>query len=253
MARPTKFRGALAAQIVRNLHNGAYLETAAAAAGIHRDTLHDWLRAGRQLADRAEEARDALDALRERHPEGAPRPKKVARLIGEYETIAAAAAVVTWALAKDAGVADPPVPNLATFSDAVTRAQASAELRDVQIIGAAGQPRVVAARCPSCRKVGHCERCGDRLEHVLPGEWQASAWRLERKFGKRYGARQRIDLQSVDDEELGEILTAAATAVDEAVSEAGLSPEQRERVLALVREKWSALADDGQADGGPPA
>jgi len=50
------------------------------------------------------------------------------------------------------------------FSDAIQKALAEAEVRDVAIIGKAAQ------------------------EH-----WQAAAWRLERKFPERWGRRDRLE------------------------------------------------------------
>jgi len=46
MARPTKLTSKLQEQIVSYLRAGAYVETAAAAAGIAKDTLYAWLRRG---------------------------------------------------------------------------------------------------------------------------------------------------------------------------------------------------------------
>ncbi|MBV6343589.1 hypothetical protein HWQ67_18640, partial [Candidatus Magnetobacterium casensis] len=50
------------------------------------------------------------------------------------------------------------------FSDGVQKAMASAEIRDVLIIGEASKT-----------------------------QWQASAWRLERKFPKRWGRFEKIE------------------------------------------------------------
>ncbi len=44
MARPTKLTPAVHASIVENLRAGAYIETAAAAAGVSASTVHAWLR-----------------------------------------------------------------------------------------------------------------------------------------------------------------------------------------------------------------
>lgn len=48
MGRPTKLTPELADQIVQNLRAGAYIETAAKAAGINKTTLHDWLNRGQR-------------------------------------------------------------------------------------------------------------------------------------------------------------------------------------------------------------
>ena len=87
---------------------GNFLEVAGSAAGIHRTTLHRWLRAGKE---------------QER---------------GRYKR----------------------------FLDAVTKAQAEGEARDVALIAKAASE-----------------------------DWRAAAWRLERKSPARYGARVQIGVQ----------------------------------------------------------
>jgi transposase-like protein len=44
--RPSKLTPEVRERVVRAIERGALLETAAAAAGVHRDTLHHWLRRG---------------------------------------------------------------------------------------------------------------------------------------------------------------------------------------------------------------
>lgn len=46
--RPQKLNDEIQQEIVNAIRVGAYLETAAACAGIHKDTLNDWLRKGAQ-------------------------------------------------------------------------------------------------------------------------------------------------------------------------------------------------------------
>lgn len=99
-------------KILNAIRAGAYLETAAAAAGINKVTLHRWLRRG------------------ERYP----------------DTIYSA------------------------FSEAVHEALAQAELRDVLTISKAA---------------------GD-------GDWRAAAWRLERKYPKRWGTVSRTEITGKD-------------------------------------------------------
>jgi len=47
MARPTKLTPELQTQIVAYITAGAYIETAAAAAGVVKNTLYDWLKRGK--------------------------------------------------------------------------------------------------------------------------------------------------------------------------------------------------------------
>lgn len=91
---------------------GNYIETAAAWAGISKDTLYNWLKKG---------ARSRRGKFR-------------------------------------------------AFAEAMEKAQAEAEMRDIQTIGQA----------------------------ALSGNWQASAWRLERKFPKKWGRVDRSEVTGKD-------------------------------------------------------
>jgi transposase len=105
MARPTKFDADVAARILTAIRVGNYMETAAAHAGISKDTLYAWLRKG---------ARAKSGPLRE-------------------------------------------------FSDAVQKAIADAEVRNVAVIQRAAQKH-----------------------------WQAAAWHLERTNHERWGRKDTI-------------------------------------------------------------
>ena len=71
------------------------------------------------------------------------------------------------------------------FSDAVEKALAAAEIRDVMIIGKAAET-----------------------------QWQAAAWRLERKFPERWGRKERLEVAAeVDVSSYVNALNAAANEV----------------------------------------
>jgi transposase len=106
VGRPTKLTPEVTEAFLKALRVGNYLETAAAFAGIAKQTVYDWLRRGAR-----EESRELIE-----------------------------------------------------FSDAVKKAQAQAEARDVAIIASA------ATR-----------------------QWQAAAWRLERMHSDRYAQRSRVE------------------------------------------------------------
>lgn len=127
MPRILKLTPALIEKIVGYLRAGAYVETAAAAAGISKQTLYTWLR----------------------------------RAVDENE--------------ED--------PIFAKFAAAVEEAQALAEVRDIALIGKAAET-----------------------------QWQAAAWRLERKSPERWGRKDRVELSGKNG---GPVQTAALVQVIE--------------------------------------
>lgn len=106
--RKTKLTPERQTKILNAIRAGAYMETAAAAAGVNKETLYAWLKRGNV----------------------------------EPESIFGA------------------------FVEAVHEAQASAELRDVLTLSKA----------------------------AADGDWRAAAWRLERKFPKRWGLTTKTEL-----------------------------------------------------------
>ena len=116
MARPTKLNSITHDKIVKAIQAGNYIETAAAYAGISKNTLYEWLRRGQREKDRVAKN---------------PRFK-----IKKAEEL------------------------FVKFADAVEKALAEAEMRDVVIIGKAAEE-----------------------------QWQAAAWRLERKFPHKWGRK----------------------------------------------------------------
>lgn len=134
--RKTKLTPERQAQIINAVRAGAYIETAAAAAGINKETLYAWLKRGNQEPN------------------------------GIY----------------------------AAFVEAMHEATAQAEIRDVLTLSKA----------------------------AADGDWRAAAWRLERKFPKRWGTVNRteisgldgkpiqtIDVTKLSDEQLAAIIGAA--------------------------------------------
>jgi transposase len=112
--RPCKLTPETQDKIIQYLRRGAYVETAAAAAGVNKETFYDWLR------------------------QGAAKPDSK---FGE-------------------------------FSDAVDKAQAESEVNDLEVITKAAEK----------------------------GNWNASAWRLERKNPGRWGYAKRNEVDEQEDD-----------------------------------------------------
>lgn len=151
MPRVLKLTAERSEKIIGYLRAGAYIETAAAAAGISKQTLYNWLS---RAADENEED-----------------------------------------------------PIFAKFAAAVEEAQALAEVRDIALIGKAAET-----------------------------QWQAAAWRLERKFPERYGRRDRVELSGKDGGAIEHKHQVDADALCN-------------RIAALAA-RYAAVAADGDAEAG---
>lgn len=159
--RPCLLTPELQDQIVKYLHAGAYIETACAAAGIHKDTLYDWLKKG--AAARADGRDDKFS----------------------------------------------------TFSDAVEKAMAEAELADINRIGAAAVGRPA-----------RFDKNGKQIQSEIQPNWMAAAWRLERKFPQRYGRRVAMEHTGKDGKPIETTVTVTdvSAAVKEALEDASQAP-----------------------------
>ena len=128
--RPSKLTPELQEEICESIRAGNYIETSAARAGVHKASLYDWLK----------KAGVELDRVRRGKAEGLS--FKVSERAQPY----------------------------VRFLDAVKKAEAEAEARDVATIAKAAEK-----------------------------QWQAAAWRLERKHYKRWGRRALMEHTSPDD------------------------------------------------------
>lgn len=138
---PSKITAARLKQICDFVRLGSWLETAAQASGISRETLRLWLK-------RSHAAQAKID-----------KGRKVS--------------------AED--------KQLAAFVSDLRQAAAESELIDL-------------------------ERIDKAAEHV----WQASAWRLERRFPKRWGNRQKIEQKTKSEHHhTGSVETKATVSLDE--------------------------------------
>ncbi len=165
--------------IVAAIRHGNYLETAAALAGIRKETFYDWLYKG-----------------------------------------------------SNAKPGDQKAEPYKRFSDAVQEALAASEAMAVAAINTVGEPHNVT-KTRTIRKPliengkPVLDACGDQVyvtetvtETTRETDWRALAWRLERRFSKRWGRREYLEStiteKPVDemsdaeiDSELNEILEKA--------------------------------------------
>jgi hypothetical protein len=122
-------------------------------------------------------------------PEVQDRIIKALKVGNYFETSCAMAGIhkdtaYEW-LKKGAGGDDPENEIYRQFSDAVEIAQAESEARDLEAIDACAQG------VPAEYGLVNGEEVVVRKE--LPRQWQAAAWRLERKFPKRWGKIERLE------------------------------------------------------------
>jgi hypothetical protein len=122
----SKLTPELQEKILLHLRVGAYVETAAACAGIHKDTFYEWM-------------------------------KKGARGVAPY----------------------------ATFADAVHKAIAESESRDLATVLKASAKY-----------------------------WQAAAWRLERRFPEKYGRNDRVKVDAKIEHDGASLIAKLARLID---------------------------------------
>lgn len=129
--RPTKLVPALQKRIVQAIRRGAYIETAAALAGVHKGTFYTWLKLG---------AKDEGEKL--------------------YRD----------------------------FNAAVEKALAESERDDLAVIEKASRGYEVIKTKIVTYKDGTVEETTERSAKF---DWQAAAWRLERRFPERWAKIDR--------------------------------------------------------------
>lgn len=135
--------------IIQAIRIGGYIETAAAYAGISKDSFYRWLKKG------ARENREEVKGTE---------PSLYAKL-----------------------------------SDAIEKATADAELADVEIIDRHAKGFTATKTTEKVRMVGGGYQVIERTtETVERRDWQAAAWRLERKNPGRWGRRDRRELTGAD-------------------------------------------------------
>ena len=179
--------------VIFSLKAGCYIETAAAYAGISKDTLYRWLKRGRKERRRLAADRRA-------------RPK-----ISEAQFV--------------------------VFLDGVTRAMSESEVRDVSLIAQAanGGQKYVEEKVTTDANGNIISK--QIITKSLAPQWQAAAWRLERKHPKKWGRRVAIRKDEGNGEETPE--TFAAKVRDELGDFFGafVAGETKERAIDAPSEQ----------------
>lgn len=95
-----------------------------------------------------------------------------------------------------------------SFLNALEEAMSKCELRDLESIdkNAAGRPAKVDAN-------------GNTISQPLAPNWKAAAWRLERKFPKKWGRREQVhienDTDGPEEENLNAVINKALDGLDD--------------------------------------
>ena len=189
--RASKLTPELQTKIVKALEAGNYLETAAAAVGVHKQSLYTWMRKGNDKPD---------------SPHG-------------------------------------------RFLDAVQRAWRKAELDDLACVTAAAAGYTVT----KVRKTTHPNGDVEEVHEVTTKrDWQAAAWKLERRFPRRWGRWDRHEITGIDGGPIQVDVQRAEWAKIMADPKAVQLAEQLDDRMAqieIVEVKMLPAADVGKRDG----
>ncbi len=232
--RPPKISPEIVAKIAKAIVAGAYKETASAIVDVHRDTLNEWLRRGAKEKERVKrDTQKGLRGVRIRAPE---------RLYVE-------------------------------LSDAVEKAIARADVRDLGYVDEAargGRKEVVTVTRtkaqpmidhrtgkPIVRKDGVpimiTETTTETRESRAAPEWQAAAWKLERRNPRLYGRRTYAEITGRDGQDLIPLTAIrAAMAASEEIPYAEWEEIEQPAGLLNAGEDPMTPAPD-LPEGEPPA
>lgn len=169
--------------ICQSLRVGCYIETAAAMAGINVSTIHVWLRRGaaelrrRELYDLDLEARVIKDR----------ELRKLRKLSAHEKKLRRAKIESNKRIKKREQM-------YVDFHLAVERAMAQGEMHDLGIISNSARGGHVIERKVIKEKNG----AETVIEKHAPPQWQAAAWKLERRNPKRWARTQRMEIRAED-------------------------------------------------------
>lgn len=179
-------------KIVRALRIGAYVPTAAALAGIDSQTLLAWLRRGAREKERRRQYAEDVRLRRNRE-------RDRGRRLSDSEKAARRVKV------EDHKAHKKREQPYVDFHTKVDEAMANAEMGDLSTISMAAKGGAIVER-----KTITDPKTGAKtiIEKHAPPQWQAAAWKLERRNPSRWAKIQRMEVTSGDGKQ------DAATLVD---------------------------------------
>jgi transposase len=189
--RPPLLDEQLQAELVNYLKLGCYLETACSMVGIDRHTLNAWSKRGAREKRRREQHEHELaqekeaDKQRQRKIRTEERDRRAKR---DKEHRAA--------LRREQRYVD--------FHTAVEKAIATAELGDLATIASAAKGGHVTEK--------RTNPDGSTVEKRTRPEWQAAAWRLERRNPQRWSQVRRVELSGNEERPVALTLADAVKA-----------------------------------------
>lgn len=159
--RPSKFSPENRATVLNHLRIGGYIDDAAGLIGVTEQTVFEWISRGQ-----AEEERRASMGRGNGKRFTAAEDKKLRRQNDDY-------------LAFKLDVA-------------IAQGQASASM--LAVIAKVATGGVVQSLTTTTRRLPDGTEVTETVEKRAPPDWQAAAWRLERRLPKKWGREERIEM-----------------------------------------------------------
>jgi hypothetical protein len=169
--------------ICAHMQIGGYLEDAAALAGVDVTSINNWLGTGKAELERraAHEAKWGAEVRYGRSPTAEQRRERFER---------------KEAVARDA-ILRRQNENLSIFFLAVTKASSTGASAMLATITRAATGQHTIATTTTTRKLADGTVETTTIEKKAEPDWQAAAWRLERRFPARWGRAQKMDVTGV--------------------------------------------------------
>lgn len=174
-------------EVVKLLQMGCYIDTASAMIGVHKNTFNGWIKRGARELDRR--FRYEQDVESKKGKKRTPAERKLDLIEKQHHERLCE---------KEQMFVD--------LQQAVAKAMAVSEINDLTIIGEVAKGGHVIESRTRVNDDGE----QTTLERKTKPDWQAAAWRLERRNPNRWG-RQRLDVHMDGEMELNVTSSDAKT------------------------------------------